>query len=105
MNVQVIKNYRKIISMIATIFIIVVTLFLLVEKVHLMEHNHCNEEQCPICNIAYIVNKELKNVSLGNANIRLALLALLVFVISKCVCHGLYVKELSLVKCKIRLND
>lgn len=102
---QVIKNYRKIISMIATIFMIVVTLFLIVEKVHLIEHNHCNEEKCPICDIAYIVNNELKNVSLGNVNIKLALLALLVFVTLKFVSDGLYVKELSLVKCKIRLND
>lgn len=91
--------------MIATIFIIVVTLFLLVEKVHLMEHNQCNEDQCPICSIAYIVNKELKNVSLGNTSIKLALLALFVFVTLKFVSDGLYVKELSLVKCKIRLND
>lgn len=105
MHKNITKTNNRIISIIATIFIIIVTLFLLVEKVHLMEHNQCNEEQCPICNVAYIVNKELKNVSLGNVNIELALLALLIFAVLKCAIDIVYVKELSLIKCKVRLND
>lgn len=105
MNIQVIKKHKKIISIIATIFVIIVTMFLLAEKVHLMEHNHCSETQCPICDILYIVNKELKNVSLGNNSIKIALLMTLMFIVPRNVSNRLYVKELSLVGCKVRLND
>ena len=100
-----IKKRCKFFAIIIAGILLCATLFLVIEKTHLMEHNHCNEEQCPICNIAYIVNKELKNVSLGNNHIRLALLVLLIFVASKHVNDYSYVKELSLVECKIRLND
>ena len=64
MSINTIKHYNKTISKIVTIFIIIVTMFLVVEKANLVTHSHCEEEQCPICDIAYIVNKELKNVFL-----------------------------------------
>jgi len=99
------KKVCKLFSLLITGMFLCATLILVIEKTHLMEHNSCNEEQCPICNIAYIVNKELKNVSLGNDYIKLALIVMLVFVTSKYVSDYLYVKELSLVECKIRLND
>ena len=81
------------------------TLFLVIEKTHLMEHSHCDKEQCPICNIAYIVNKELKNVSLGNDYIKMAFLIMLIMVAPININHHLHVNELSLVECKVRLND
>lgn len=80
-------------------------MFLVVEKASLVTHSHCEEEQCPICDIAYIVNKELKNVFSGNDYLNLVLLISILFVTSKCTSDNIYVKELSLVKCKVRLND
>ena len=100
-----VKNRCKFLSILIAGLLLCATLVFVIEKTHLMVHDHCNEEQCPICNIAYIVNKELKNVSLGNDFIKLALFISFVFITSKYVSNYLYVKELSLVERKIRLND
>lgn len=100
-----IKKRCKFLSILIAGTLLCATLVLIIEKTHLMEHSHCDEEQCPICNIAYIVNKELKNASLGNDYIKLALFMTHIFVASINVSNYLYVKELSLVECKVRLND
>ena len=100
-----VKNKSKFLSMLIACVFLCATLVLVIEKTHLMEHYGCSDEHCPICNIAYIVNKELKNVSLGGGYIKLAMFMLIVFAASKNVSDYLCVKELSLVKCKIRLND
>lgn len=101
-----IKLYKNRIFAVITIFVIaLITLFFIAEKSNLTYHNHCEDEECPICEIIYIINSELKNLSSGNEALKIFLCTIVALIKLCAEYKNVFAKELSLIQNKVRLND
>lgn len=96
------KLNKRIVFVLVFLFLIVNILFVLT-KSELITHTHCDEGNCPICEVIYIAKESLKNVSLGNCNAKIYL-ALTIIVFISDLKSILFINDNSLVKNKVRLD-
>lgn len=98
------SSKKKKISIFAVVLLVITTLFFVHVKTELLSHVNCEEDHCPICEIMYTAKKCTSNVSLGNAAI-IAFLFAVSYLYFKCsIDENYYVKNISLIENKVRID-
>lgn len=84
--------------------LLLTTLFFVFVNAELSNHNDCDDDHCPICEVLYITKKCTSSISLGGS-VLATLLMPIVYLYSKCsIDKKYYAKYKSLIDNKVRID-